>query len=331
MSSWCGRHWPAVFHGDDPVAVLVHCLTTSRPPRQDTPPSRPSATAAARTGRSERNEWHPARNRGRIRAAGSKAAPMIHGDHRRYTRRAMNAPQDAAASGFSLGVLIIGSLLWDPERDAWRSRLRDVDEPHRVRVPIRYGRFSERRQSYTMVLSPDLDESCFGHAVAIQCKSQDIVEEAKCLWAAERKKDGDCGVSASWGCVGLLLNTDSKTLPAEQPSHWRDFVNECGERRSNYEALATAGAGVDQEGILTIDWPKLDAGPTLPFDALLATATKPRARGSGRPSPQDIAAEWKTTNGKQEVSYFWNNRKHRILTCQDDDIAKHLPDSDHAC
>ena len=232
----------------------VRCIEIGGPiVHQQQPPLEPDAASGTSGIRPE--------NRGRIRAAGSKAAPMTHGDHRRYTRRAMNALQDAAASGFSLGVLIIGSLLWDPERDAWRSRLRDVDEPHRVRVPIRYGRFSERRQSYTMVLSPDLDESRFGHAVAIQCKSQDIVEEAKCLWAAERKKDGDCGVSASWGCVGLLLNTDSKTLPAEQPSRWRDFVNECGERRSNYEALATAGAGVDQEGILTIDWPKLDAGP----------------------------------------------------------------------
>lgn len=245
----------------------------------------------------------------------------------------MNVLQDAAASGFSLGVLIIGSLYWDPDRDAWRRRLLDLDKPHRVRVPIRYGRFSERRQSYTMVLSPDLDESCFGHAVAIQCKSQDIIEEAKFLWAAESKKDGDCGVSASWGCVGLLLNEDSTALPAEQSSRWRDFVKQCAERRSNYEALAAADAGVDREGILTIGWPKLDAGPTLPFDGLLATATKPKpkVRGSGRPSPQDIAAEWKTTKGKQEVSYFWNNRKHRILTCQDDEIAKHLPDSGHAC
>ena len=27
MSSWCGRHGPAVFPDDDPVAVLVHCHT----------------------------------------------------------------------------------------------------------------------------------------------------------------------------------------------------------------------------------------------------------------------------------------------------------------
>ena len=243
----------------------------------------------------------------------------------------MNALQDAAASGFSLGVLIIGSLLWDPERDAWRRKRLDVDKRHRVRVPIRYGRFSERRQSYTMVFSPALDESRFGHALAIQCKSQNIVEEAKCLWAAESKKGSECGVSASWGCVGLLLNPDSTRLPSKQLSRWRDFVKECAERRSNYRALAAADAGIDKEGVLKIRWPMLDAGSTLPFDALLATATEPTMRDSGCPSPHDIAAAWKTTKGKQEVGYFWKNRKHRIWTFQDDEISSHLPDSDHAC
>ena len=143
-----------------------------------------------------------------------------------------------------------------------------MGELHRVRVPIRYGRFSKGRQSYTMVFSPTLDESRFGHAIAIQCKSQDIVEEAKCLWAAESKKGSDCGVSASWGCVGLLPNPDSTKLPSKQFNRWRNFVKECAERRSNYRALAAADAGIDEEGVLKIRCRMRDAGSTLPFDAL---------------------------------------------------------------
>ena len=143
---------------------------------------------------------------------------------------------------------------------------------------------------------------------------QDIVEEAKCLWATESKKGSECGVSASWGCVGLLPNPDSTRLPSKQLSRWRDFVKECAERRSNYRALAAADAGIDKEGVLKIRWPMLDAGSTLPFDALLATATEPTMHDSGCPSPHDIAAAWKTTKGKQEVDYFWKNRKHRIWT-----------------
>lgn len=242
----------------------------------------------------------------------------------------MNASRDNAAIGFSLGVLIIGSLYWDPERAAWRRTRLEVDNSHRVRVPIRYGRFSDRRQCYTMVFSPDLDEGRFGYAIAIQCKARDILQEAKCLWAAESNTGGECGVSAAWGGVGFLPNPNSTRLPFDELRRWRDFVRECGERRSNYGALAAADAGIDEEGALKIRWPMLDAGPDLAFDALLATATKPTTRDSGRPSPLDIAAAWKTTKGKREIRYFLKNRKHGIWTSQDDEIAKHLPASDRA-
>ena len=238
------------------------------------------------------------------------------------------------AEEVNIGVLLIGSLYWDAaeHRKTWRYKHLKQDAKQYVRVPIRYGRRSKLRGcSYTMVFSAGLREADFGTAIVIPCKSQDIVEEAKCLWAAESKKGSECGVSASWGCVGLLPNPDSTRLPSKQLGRWRDFVKECAERRSNYRALAAADAGIDKEGVLKIRWPMLDAGSTLPFDALLATATEPTMHDSGCPSPHDIAAAWKTTKGKQEVCYFWKNRKHRIWTFQDDEISSHLPDSDHAC
>lgn len=248
-----------------------------------------------------------------------------------YTARVMNAQQDATANGFSLGVLIIGSLLWEVhrQRDGWREGRLDMGRRHRVRVPIRYGRFSERRHAYTMVFWPDLAEDRFGHAIAIQCRSYDIAKEAKCLWAAESKTAVEGGVSASWGCVGLLPNPDSTRLSSEQLQSWRDFVQECPERESNYRALAAAGAGIDEEGTLKIPWPMLDAGPPLPFDAVLATATKPTIHRSNCPSPQYIAAAWKTTKGKRELQYFKKNREHGITTFQDGEIDNHLADSDH--
>ena len=201
---------------------------------------------------------------------------------------------------------------------------------HRVRVPIRYGRFSERRHAYTMVFWPGLDEDRFGHAIAVQYRSYDIAMEAKCLWAAESKKAVEGGVSASWGCVGLLRNPDSTRLSSEQLRSWRDFVQECPERRSNYRALAAADAGIDEEGTLKIPWPMLDAGPPLPFDAVLATATKPTIHGSNCPSTRDIASAWKTAKGKTELQYFKNNRERGITTFQDGEIDNHLADSDHA-
>ena len=47
-----------------------------------------------------------------------QGAPMAIESVAGYARRDMNESQEGAASGFVLGVLIIGSLYWDPERDA---------------------------------------------------------------------------------------------------------------------------------------------------------------------------------------------------------------------
>ena len=182
-----------------------------------------------------------------------------------------------------------------------------------------------------MVFSPELPECCFGRAIAIRCNSQDIIEEARCLWAAESKTSGDWRVSEVWGCVGLLPNPSSTQLPSSQLRRWRDFVSECEARRSNYRTLAAANAGVDRDGFLKICWPETDTGASLPFDALLATATSPTRNASGFPSPRAIAAKWKTPCGKRQVSYYWNNRKHGICTYQDKDVAIHLQDPDRPC
>ena len=248
------------------------------------------------------------------------AKPSFHTDS--IVRGDMNASQDAVG-GFSLGVLIIGSLFWDPERDAWRQKRLDVDKRHRVRAPIRYGRCSSTRDNtYTMVFSPTLDEACFGQAIALPCRSHDLVQEAKCLWAAE--SNGKGGVSASWGCVGLLPNPDSARLLSEPCKRWREFVRECGERSSNYRELAKVNAGVNEDGLLTIPWPKLTNGSTLAFDALLATATNPTIVGGCYPSAQQIADAWNTPVGKRHVDYFCKNRAHGIKTFQDTEIEDRL-------
>ena len=108
----------------------------------------------------------------------------------------MSESREAGGSGFALGVLIIGSLYRQPKRDEWRRKRLDLDCKYCVRAPIRYGRRSTTwGDAYTMVLSPSLDEAHFGHAIAIRCKSHDIVQEAEHLWAAE--SNGNGGVSAS--------------------------------------------------------------------------------------------------------------------------------------
>ena len=92
----------------------------------------------------------------------------------------MDEPRDVAGNGPSLGVLIIGSLYWDNSiRDKWRRERLDLERRQYVRAPIRYGRRSERRgHSYTMVFSAGLREADFGTAIAVPCRSRDLIAEA---------------------------------------------------------------------------------------------------------------------------------------------------------
>jgi hypothetical protein len=89
------------------------------------------------------------------------------------------------------GVLIIGSLFWDPDpvRVAWRDARLAMDSAETVTVPIRYGRLSSSRgKSYTMVFSRLCQP---GQAKLLPCVQmisslQDLIREAECLWKAEQ-------------------------------------------------------------------------------------------------------------------------------------------------
>lgn len=57
-------------------------------------------------------------------------------------------------------------------------------------------------------------------------------------------------------------------------------------------------------------------------DLLLATATAPRIVDGRYPTAQEIADEWKKTDGS--VDYFYNNREHGIRTFEDAAIEARL-------
>ena len=131
----------------------------------------------------------------------------------------------------SIGVIVVGSLDWESKdygpslrwklkpgdlkrierRNKWRNeRLVANAEEHRLRVPIRYGRRSRNREgTFTMVFSPELG-SRLGIAKAIRCKRDvtsiaDLTAEAMELWFAESNETHRGKLSASWGCVTLLI------------------------------------------------------------------------------------------------------------------------------
>lgn len=134
-----------------------------------------------------------------------------------------------------------------------------------------------------MVFSAGLSKSEYGCAVAVPSKSQNIVE-ATYLWAAEGGKDG---ISARWGCVGLLLNPNSR-VPAKQFCCWCELVAS----ESCYGQLSTSRdepVAVNSCGFLNVPWPKPTGDSTLKLDALPATATSPKIVGGCDPSVERIA------------------------------------------
>ena len=237
--------------------------------------------------------------------------------------RAVSAPAQ-------IGILIVGSLLWDPQehRQRWRSARLDVASGERVCAPIRYGRKSRNRgNSYTMVFSNELDATTkkLGFGIAVPCKAkvgsaQDLIEEAEALWRAERGV-GPCRgeICAGWGSVALITNPEFP-IGSDIVAGWSDKVAS----QIQYGGLACARhekPAVSSDGFMNISWPH-DAPSD--WSAMLATATNPTIYQGRYPSVSKIAEAWHTDDGFPHRDYFTRNRERRIETFQDEEILEML-------
>ena len=228
-----------------------------------------------------------------------------------------------------IGVLMIGSLYWDPARKAWRSSRLVDGPPQYVSVPIRYGRRSSTRgNTYTMVFSTKLEDTQeHGQAIVLPCRNalttaSDLIDEAECLWAAESNRACSNCISARWGCVALLPNP-SGNLSEDILDVWAERVS----GKHGYGRLRRARnecEAVDNRGILRFRWPKEIDGSELGFDALLGTATNPHIPNDDYVSAQTVAEAWKTPEGAKYRDYFTNNHANGITTFQDEEIKAWL-------
>ena len=225
------------------------------------------------------------------------------------------------------GILIIGSLLWDERREAWRNLRLDMNSAEPVTAPIRYGRRSQTRgNTYTMVFSSGCEAGRaklvrYSHTVV---SIGDLISEAEHLWAAEQNATPNAELSAGWGCVTLLHNPE-RPLSETFLTGWADRIS----RNRNYGNMtqpATERRLVSPGGLLEIAWPRRVAdGSAVPLDFLLATATCPTLTNMppSYPSAEEIAAAW-NADTQGHVEYFWKNRDHGICTFQDDEISARL-------
>ncbi len=225
-----------------------------------------------------------------------------------------------------IGVLIVGSLLWDlhEQRQQWRSARLDVASGKRVRAPIRYGRRSRNRgNTYTMVFSNELDGAVekLGFAIAVPCKAkvcsaQELIEEAEALWQAESLQASRLGtISASWGSVALITNP-KLPIGSDILAGWSNAVAN-QDRYGDLDCAEYEEPVITSAGLMNISWPH-----DVPSDwsALLATATNPSINEGAYPSVSEIAEAWRTKDGLPHREYFTRNRDSRIETFQDQEI-----------
>lgn len=233
------------------------------------------------------------------------------------------------AQGIQVGVLIIGSLYWCDSvlRDEWRREHLCLEAKQHVKAPIRYGRRSKKGwgNCFTMVFSMGLRKDQFGKAIFVPCNRlvynfENLVEQARGLWAAESNKTLSSHISAcnGWGRIALLDNP-KHPIPDEFRTKWEEYVSD----EAGYNKVETMDGeekAVNESGFLRIPWPKTENGSDLKADVLLAAMTNPKNESRSYPSSKEIADAWENSGNKQHVDYFYKNRACGIETFQDLEI-----------
>lgn len=231
------------------------------------------------------------------------------------------------------GVLIIGSLLWDPSviRVNWRQKnLSETTKFIFTPCPIRYGRISQSRNcTFSMVFSTECCEpekmgtGKFAPFKKNPLTLDDLWLQCSSLIAAEAdvEKPSFQTYNWSWGSLGLKINPNSFKDPLKKDEidllvkSWPTKFGKKNILDPEDFKIGEEKPVLNSEGFLQIEWPEeLKA-----FDFFIATATKPKR--TEYPTATDITQRM-TVNEYDE--YFRTNYKEGIVTFQDNDILKNL-------
>jgi hypothetical protein len=176
----------------------------------------------------------------------------------------------------------------------------------------------------------------FGEALVLECQrpiliEDDLITEAKWLWAAEKKmvpptEHGalPSSVVEKWGSVALLLRPGGciqaplhallKRPVSGAPQQLLDQWSHISNQRDSELMITDCGS-------LDIAWPhRTDGRGPVPLDLLLATTNRPA--DGGIPSAKSIADAWNAHSHFR--NYFDENQRAGILTFQDRDIEQCL-------
>lgn len=228
---------------------------------------------------------------------------------------------------FRGGVLAIGSLSWDEERSAWRkNNLSIAKRILNIPAPIRYGRLSRLRQTYTMVFSTECVPSAQnGMAIFYPFISDliDLIEldkQAIELIKAERNEPNLVSNKYCWSFGALAFLINPKTVTTRTPEAnllretWTSKYN--GQLVEGDFRVGDEPPIIDSTGKLNFSWPALLDD----YDFLVATAIKPELQQY--PTPKQIAQKI-LINGSTD-NYLKRNVQEGIKTFQDEVILSHL-------
>ncbi len=230
---------------------------------------------------------------------------------------------------------MIGSLFWDKKkgRNKWRQEAFDVknlENPVKVPLPLRYGRYSEGRKCPTMVLSNEYYKTGkLGRGLVIPFKGEEltvdqIIFHAHSMSLAEGDADsyylkGD--KKKPWCILVCWLNP---LLDTEKRENFLNaWVDEYGQKlndklREKFKIETEQEVVFNEKGELNFEWPDV----LKDLDLVIATQTRPRLRV--RDYSRYATAEELGTAFKKKAEYFEKNIKSGIYTWDDGVIQKKL-------
>lgn len=257
----------------------------------------------------------------------------------------MNNKMEEVENTIKGGVIIIGSLFWENEknsindeeskalaekREKWRNTYLDLDldKKENHRLPIRYGRCSSSRKcTYTMVFSSlALNTQSFG--LAIPYKSEidfsnylHFERQAKILANVEGiSKNNGNRLRKSWGCIGIYIKPNSSHSPIIN-NHWDNLRMTDSEYTNKFAKNYMFGNLNGDYSLLDDNYRlKPEVSINTDIDFLFFTYIRAEHRNKtieNYPTPQEIAEEINRSGYK---TYFEKNKSSDITTFEDNDI-----------
>jgi hypothetical protein len=224
------------------------------------------------------------------------------------------------------GVLIIGSLFWQNDRDTvdevrkrWREDRLDINKSIKVSVPIRYARFSKDK-TYTTVFDKNLPVTKFGKAKVVPFKDKvtnwgTLRDEVHALSEAEGNGISFIKGDGAWCVCCIVFN--KKVSPEKRNDILDQWSEAFKENKVGSDCFLQNGAfySCTPQGELEIPWPV----ELKELDFLIATSTQPRNRAG----VTDLTVQ-EITDHVINREYFIPNFLRGIGTCQDKEILARI-------